>query len=136
MKVYIFENNPHRQITGNESLIHTHMLKHKKLFSFILQDQSHYLKSSWISNELQPLLNSLRLSIEAAATARAANVDNIRAIGIGLGAVAVATALIVIGLIVCLRMGTATKNRMTNAIMALCTETNMRPNNSQPPFRI
>ena len=99
-------------------------------------DKSHYLKSSWITDELQPLMNSLRMSIEAAVSARATNSENIRAIAIGLGAVAAATLLLLIGLIVCLRIGSSTRNRMNNAIMALCTETNMRPNNSQPPFRI
>ena len=114
----------------------THIISSFSQGHLLPNDQSHYLKSSWITNELQPLLNSLRLSIEAAANTRAINAENIRAIGIGVGAVAVATALLLIGLIVCLRMGAATKNRMNNAIMALCTETNMRPNNSQPPFRI
>ena len=83
-----------------------------------------------------PLLNSLRLSIETAATTRAENADNIRSIGIGLGATAVATVLIVIGVIVCVGMGAATCHRMNNAIMALVAETHLRPNNSQPLFRI
>ena len=101
-----------------------------------IQDQSHYLKSSWISIELQPLVNSLRLSIETAAKTRAEIEDDIRSLGIGLGATAVATVLLVIGVIICVRSGTATRHRMNNAIMALVTETNMRPNNDQPPFRI
>ena len=85
---------------------------------------------------MQPLLDSFRLSIETAANTRAINGENIRHIGVGLGAVAIATVLLVIGLIICLCIGSSTRNRMNNAIMALMTETNLRPNNSQPPFRI
>ena len=83
-----------------------------------------------------PILNSLRLSIESAAKTRAGIVEDVRTLGIGLGATAVATVLLVIGVIICVRSGAATRHRMNNAIMALVTETNMRPNNDQPAFRI
>lgn len=126
-----------KQLTGNKIIsLLIYARQYLKTIWFFAQDQSHYLKSLWILNELQPLLNSLRLSIETASTTRAENADNIWAIGIGLGAVAIAMVLIMIGLLVCFRMGAATRNRMNNAIMGLCTETNMRPNNLQPPFRI
>ena len=102
----------------------------------LIQDASHYLKSSWISNELKPLLNSLRLAIETAAQTRNGIISDVRAISVGLGATAVAVALLVIGVVICVRSGVATRHRMNNAIMALVQETNMRPVAEQPAFRI
>ena len=102
----------------------------------LIQDASHYLKSSWISNELKPLLNSLRLAIETAAQTREGIISDIRAISVGLGATAVAVVLLVIGVVICVRSGVTTRHRMNNAIMALVQETNMRPIAEQPAFRI
>ena len=85
---------------------------------------------------MQPLLNSLRMSIEAASTGRMANNESIRTLGIGLGAVSVAVILVIIALVVCIRAGQATKNRMSNMLMSLATETNLRPSIQQPPFRV
>ena len=99
-------------------------------------DKGHWVKSSWITDELQPLLDSFRLSLDAAARTRTANGENIRNLSVGLGAVAIATVLLVIGLIICLRIGSSTRQRMNNAIMTLMSENNLRPANSQPPFRI
>ena len=99
-------------------------------------DKGHWIKSSWISNELMPLLNSFRLSLEAAATTRAANGESIRNLSVGLGAVGIATILLIIGLIVCLRISSSARQRMNNAICTLMSENNLRPANTQPPFRI
>ena len=82
------------------------------------------------------MLTSLRLSIEGAAKTRAGILEDVRTLGIGLGACAVAVVLLVIGIILCVRSGAATRRRMNDAIMALVQETNMRPANDQPAFRI
>ena len=76
------------------------------------------------------------MSIEAASTGRMANNESIRTLGIGLGAVSVAVILVIIALVICIRAGQATKNRMSNMLMSLATETNLRPFNPQPPFRV
>ena len=102
----------------------------------LIQDASHYLKSNWISNELKPLLNSLRLAIETAVQMREGIISDVRAISVGLGATSVAVVLLVIGVVICVRSGVTTRHRMNNAIMALVQETNMRPVAEQPAFRI
>ena len=71
---------------------------------------------------MKPLLNSLRLAIKTAAQTRNGIIADVRTISIGLGATAVATVLLVIGVIICVRSGVQ--------------ETNMRPANEQPAFRI
>ena len=102
----------------------------------LIQDASHYLKSSCISNELKPLLNSLRLAIETGVQTRNGIISDVRAVTVGLGATAVAVVLVIIGIVICVRSGVTQRHRMNNAIMALFHETNIRPAAQQPAFRI
>ena len=89
-----------------------------------------------MSDELVPILLSLRHTDEKAMTTGASNAYNVKLVAGGLIVVGLALLFVIIVLGLCVRSGKPSKERISDAITILMSENGIRSNNPAPRLHV